>query len=75
VTENSNSTLREVVELSVSHESIRTILANHLGMKHVAARLVRRPEFSPTINRMRVAEKHARTSQFRANIPETHCYW
>jgi hypothetical protein len=56
VTDNSNSTLREVVELSVSHESIRTILANHLGMKHVAARLVRRPEFSPTINRMRVAE-------------------
>lgn len=41
VTENPHSTLKEIAaELSITHESIRTILTNHLGMKHVAARLV-----------------------------------
>ena len=41
VTENRHLSLREiVVELSVSHESIRTILNDCFGMKRVAARLV-----------------------------------
>ena len=41
VTENRHSSLREIAaELSVSHESIRTILNDCLGMKRVAARLV-----------------------------------
>jgi hypothetical protein len=36
VIENPHSTLREIVaELSVSHESSRTILTNNLGIKHV----------------------------------------
>ena len=43
VTENHHLSLREIVaELSVSHESIRTILNDSVGMKHVAARLVRK---------------------------------
>ena len=38
VTENCHLTLREVAaELSVPHESIRTILNDSLGMKRVAA--------------------------------------
>ena len=41
VTENRHLSLREIdAELSVSHESIRTILNDYLGMKRVAARLV-----------------------------------
>ena len=41
VTENRHLSLREVVaELSVSHESIRTILNDRLDMKRVAARLI-----------------------------------
>ena len=41
VTENRHLSLREIAaELSVSHESIRSILNDCLGMKHVAARLV-----------------------------------
>ncbi|XP_060806375.1 uncharacterized protein LOC132903073 [Amyelois transitella] len=58
VTENPHSTLREIAtELSVSHESIRTILTNNLGMKHVAARLVPKDlNFFQKLNRMRVAE-------------------
>lgn len=58
VTENPHSTLREIAaELSVSHESIRTILTNHLGMKHVAARLVPKDlNFLQKLNRVRVAE-------------------
>ena len=41
VTENRHLSLREIAaELSVSHESIRTILNDCFGMKHVAARLV-----------------------------------
>ena len=41
VTENRHLSLREIAtELSVSHESIRTILNDCLGIKHVAARLV-----------------------------------
>ena len=41
VTENRHLSLREIaVELSVSLESIRTILNDFLGMKRVAARLV-----------------------------------
>ena len=41
VTENRHLKLREIsAELSVSHESIRTILNDCLGMKRVAARLV-----------------------------------
>ena len=41
VTENRHLSLREIVaELSVSHESIRVILNDCLGMKSVASRLV-----------------------------------
>ena len=41
VTENRHLSLREIAaELSVSRESIRTILNDFLGMKRVAARLV-----------------------------------
>ena len=41
VTGNRHLSLREIAaELSVSHESIRTILNDCLGMKRVAARLV-----------------------------------
>ena len=41
VTENRHLSLREIAaDLSVSHESIRTILNDCLGMKRVAARLV-----------------------------------
>ena len=41
VTANRRLSLREIdTELSVSHESIRTILNDCLGMKRVAARLV-----------------------------------
>ena len=41
VTENRHLSFREIAdELSVSHESIRTILNDYLGMKRVAARLV-----------------------------------
>ena len=41
VTENRHISLREIAtELFVSHESIRTILNDCLGMKRVAARLV-----------------------------------
>ena len=41
VTENCHLSLREIdAELSVSHESIRIILNDCLGMKRVAARLV-----------------------------------
>ena len=40
VTENHHLSLRDIAaELSVSHESIRTILNDFLGMKRVAARL------------------------------------
>lgn len=43
VTENPHSTLREIsVEFSVSHESIRTILNNRLGVKNVADWLVQK---------------------------------
>ena len=62
VTENPHSTLREIAaELSVSHESIRTILTNLYytlkGMKHVAARLVPKDlNFLQNLNRMKVAE-------------------
>ena len=43
VTENRHSSSREIAaKLSVSHESIRTILNDSLGMKRVAARLVPR---------------------------------
>jgi hypothetical protein len=41
VTKNPHSTLKVIAaELSVPHESIRTILTNNLSMKHVSARLV-----------------------------------
>ncbi|CAH2095143.1 unnamed protein product [Euphydryas editha] len=57
VTANSYSTLREIAaELFVSHKSIRTILTNHLGMKHVAAQLVPNLNFLQQLNRIRVAK-------------------
>ena len=41
MTENRHSSLREIAaELAVSHESIRTLLNDCLGMKRVAARPV-----------------------------------
>ena len=43
MTKNRHLSLREIAaELSVSHESIRTILNDCLGMKRVAARLVQK---------------------------------
>jgi hypothetical protein len=50
--------LREIAaEDSVSHESIRTILTNHLGIKQFAGRLVPKDlNFLQKLNRMRVAE-------------------
>ena len=47
VTENRHLSLREIAaELSVSHESIRTILNHCLGMKRVGARLVPKDHFT-----------------------------
>jgi DNA-directed RNA polymerase sigma subunit (sigma70/sigma32) len=47
VTENRHLSLREIAaELSVSHESIRTILNDCLGMKHCRSSSSARPEFS-----------------------------
>ena len=47
VTKNRHSSLREIAaELRVSHESIRTILNDCLGMKRVAARLVPKDRFT-----------------------------
>jgi predicted HTH transcriptional regulator len=41
VTENPHSTLRQrAAEFSISHESIRSFLTNHLDMQHVTALLV-----------------------------------
>jgi hypothetical protein len=56
--ESPHSTLREIAaKLSVSHETIRTILTNHLGKKHVAARLISKYlNFLQKLNGMRVAE-------------------
>lgn len=67
MTENLHLTLREdAAELSVSHKLIRTILNNHLGMKHIAARLVLiNLNFLKKLNRMSVNE----------DVHETHCYW
>jgi hypothetical protein len=50
--------LREIAaERSVSQESIRTILTNHLGMKHGATRLVPKDQnFLQKLNRIKVAE-------------------
>lgn len=58
VTENRRLSLRErAAEISVSHESIRTILNDCLGMKRVAARLVPKDlNFLQKLNRVRVAE-------------------
>ena len=55
VTENRNLRLREIVaKLSVSHESIRTILNDCLGMKRVAARLVPKDlNFLQKLNRVK----------------------
>lgn len=58
VTENRHLSLREIAaELSVSHESIRIILSNSLGMKRIAARLVPKDlNFLQKLNRVKVAE-------------------
>jgi hypothetical protein len=58
VTENPHSALRDIaVKLSISHESFRNILTNHLGMKHVAARLVPKDlNFLQKLNRIKVTE-------------------
>lgn len=48
VSEKPHLSLREMdAELSVSHWSIRTILNNHLGMKHVAAWLIPKDDNAP----------------------------
>ena len=58
VTGNRHLSLREIAaELSVPHESIRTILNDFLGMKRVAARLVPKDlNFLQKLNRVKVAE-------------------
>ena len=58
VNENRHLSLREITaELSVSHESIRTIFNDCLGMKRVAARLVPRDlNFFQKLNRVKMAE-------------------
>ena len=58
VTENPHSSLSEMAaQVSVSHESIHTILNNHLDLKHVAARLVPKDlNFLQKPNRIRVGE-------------------
>lgn len=58
VTENSRLSLREIAaEMLVSHESVRTILNECLGMKHVTARLVPKIlDFLQKLNRLKVAE-------------------
>jgi hypothetical protein len=58
VTENPNLTLKEIAaQFSVSQESIRTILTNNLGMKHVASRLGPKDlNYLQKLNRMRIAE-------------------
>ena len=58
VIENRHFSLREIAaELTVSHESIRTILRDCLGMKRVAARLVPKDlNFLQKLNRVKVAE-------------------
>ena len=55
VTENLHSSLREIAaELSVSHQSIRTILNDCSGMKRVAARLVLKDlNFFQKLNRVK----------------------
>ena len=55
VTENRHLSLREIsAVLSVSHESIRTILNDCLGMKRVAARLVPKDlNFLKKLNRVK----------------------
>ena len=55
VTENRHLSLREIAaEISVSHESIRTILNDCLGMKPVATRLVRKDlTFLQKLNRVK----------------------
>jgi len=58
VIENRHFSLREIAaELTVSHESIRTILRDCLGMERVAARLVPKDlNFLQKLNRVKVAE-------------------
>ena len=58
VSENRHLGLREIAaELSVSHESIRTILNDCLGMTRVAARIVPKDlNFLQKLNRVRIAE-------------------
>ena len=55
VTENRHLSLKEIAaEFSVSHESIRTILNDCLGMKRVAARLVPKDlNFLQKLNRVK----------------------
>ena len=55
VTENRHLSLREIaIKLSVSHESIRNILNDSLGMKRVAARLVPKDlNFLQKLNRVK----------------------
>ena len=58
VAENRHSSLREIpAELSVSHESIYTILNDFLGMKRIAARLIPKDlNFLQKLNRVKVVE-------------------
>ena len=55
VTENRHLSLKKIAaELSVSHESIRTILNDFLGMKRIAARLVPKDlNFLQKLNRLK----------------------
>ena len=66
VTENRHLSLREIAaELSVSDESIRTILNDCLGMKRVAARLFLKEIFHcERISGQKLNENHRTTTVF-----------
>lgn len=58
VIQNRHSGLREIAhDLAISHESVRNILVNHLGMRRVSARLVPKElNFLQKMHRKQVAE-------------------
>lgn len=58
LTENSHLSLREIgADLSVSYESIRAILDNHLYMKHIATQVVPKDlNFFQKLNGVKVVE-------------------
>ena len=71
VTENRHLSLREIAaELSVSHESISSILNDCLGMKRVVARLVSKDlNFLQKLNRVE-AENSTNIIEQRPYLPD-----